>query len=162
MDRNRVIGQHNQMPWHLPADFKHFKSTTMGKPIVMGRKTYDSIGHALPGRRNIIISHNLNLHIPDCEVVHSLAEALQLLANEDEIFIIGGANLFAQALPFVRRLYFTLIEGDFIGDTYFPNWQVDDWQEVSRVSYKADANNAYDYHFVVLDKKSTLTKSLAM
>lgn len=150
MDHNRVIGRSNQMPWYLPADFKYFKSITMGKSIVMGRKTYESIGRALPGRRNIIISHDINLQIPDCEVVHSLEEVLKMLENEDEIFIIGGASLFTQTLPFANRLYFTFIEGNFAGDTYFPNWREQDWQEITRSSHKADAHNPYDYHFVVL------------
>jgi dihydrofolate reductase len=158
MDRNRIIGQDNQMPWHLPADFKHFKNITMGKPIVMGRKTYDSIGRALPGRRNIIISRNLSLQIPDCEVVNSLVEALLLLKQEEEVFIIGGADLFTQALPFTDRLYFTLIEREFAGDTYFPNWQAEDWQEISRVSYEADAKNMYDYHFRILNRISPKKK----
>lgn len=154
MDRNRVIGRNNQMPWYLPADFKYFKRITLGKPIIMGRKTYDSIGHPLPGRRNIIISHNAHLQIPDCEVLPSLEKALKLFEyknkNEDEVFIIGGASLFEQALPFANRLYFTFIDGDFAGDTYFPEWQQKDWQEMNRDSHKADASNPYNYHFVVL------------
>ena len=152
MDRHRVIGLHNQMPWHLPADLKHFKNTTLGKPIVMGRKTYESIGRALPGRRNLVVSHNVNLQIPDCEVVHSLEEVLQLLKNEEEIFIIGGANLFMQALPITQRLYFTLINNNFVGDTYFPEWQKNNWQEITRTQHKADIYNAWDYDFIILEK----------
>lgn len=152
MGHNRVIGRNNQMPWHLPADFKHFKNITMGKPIVMGRKTYESIGRALPGRRNIIITHNLNLQIKECEVVHSLEEAMQLLTNETEVFIIGGANLFTQALPFANRLYLTLIEEDFVGDTYFPSFHAKEWQEIKRENFKADARNTYDYQFITLDR----------
>ena len=152
MDRNRVIGRNNQMPWHLPADFKYFKSITMGKPIIMGRKTYDSMGHPLPGRRNIILSHNINLQIPHCEVLHSLEEALKLLENENEVFIIGGENLFMQALPITQRLYFTLIHNNFVGDTYFPDWQENNWQEITCARHEADQYNAWDYDFIVLEK----------
>ena len=109
MDQYRVIGWHNQMPWHLPADLKYFKNTTMGKPIVMGRKTYESIGHVLPGRRNIVISRNPNLCIPGGEVAHSLEQAFHLLAEAEEnseIFIIGGADIFAQALPLADFIYY--------------------------------------------------------
>lgn len=159
LDQQRAIGRNNQLPWHLPADLKYFKNTTMAKPIVMGRKTYESIGHVLPGRRNIIISRNPNLRIPGGEVVHSLEQALQLFAqnssqgsSESEVFIIGGADIFKQALPIAKRLYITSIKNNFIGDTYFPDWQINNWQEISRISHKADIYNLWDYDFIVLDR----------
>ena len=108
--KNNVIGKNNQLPWHLPADLKHFKNLTMGKPIIMGRKTFDSIGKPLPGRRNIIISHQPNLFIDGCEVFHSIDDALSALKNETEVMIIGGANLYAQTIERASRLYLTEID----------------------------------------------------
>ncbi len=154
MGKNRVIGKDNDMPWHLPADLQHFKRTTLGSPIIMGRKTYDSIGRPLPGRLNIILSRNTKLKVEGCSVVNSLDDAL-VLANETEakeIFITGGAHLYNKFLENADRLYLTLIDEAFDGDTCFPDYTQGDWQETSQENYQADDKNPHDYSFVILDK----------
>lgn len=122
MTRARVIGVNNTLPWRLPGDLKRFKQITMGHPIVMGRKTYDSIGKPLPGRRNIVITRQADLVIPGADVVHSLTEALLLLHDSLEVFVIGGAQIFEEALPQADKLYVTWIEEDIQGDAYFPEF----------------------------------------
>lgn len=151
---NRVIGVENRLPWHLPADLKHFKSLTMGKPIVMGRKTYESIGKALPGRRNIVISHNSHYLAPECEVVSSLDEALSLFSSDQEVMLIGGAQLFTQALPQADLLYLTLIHHDFVGDCYFPEWDQGQWKEIMRVDCAAHFENPHPYSFLTFQRHS--------
>lgn len=150
--RNRVIGVENRLPWHLPADLKHFKSLTLGKPILMGRKTFESIGKALPGRRNIVISHNSHYLAPECEVVSSLAGALSLTTNDQEVMLIGGAQLFEQALAQADYLYLTLIHHDFLGDTYFPEWDHSAWKEIMRVDCAAHCDNPYPYSFLTFQR----------
>ncbi len=152
MANNRVIGKDNQMPWHLPADLKHFKAVTMSHPIIMGRKTYESIGRPLPGRQNIVISRNPNLAIPGVEVCHSVAEALTACASASSVMIIGGANLYQQMLPKADYLYLTFIDLNTDGDAYFPDWCGDQWTELEREAHSADANNPYDYQFVTLKR----------
>lgn len=154
MAKNRVIGKDNQMPWHLPADLKHFKRVTMGKPIIMGRKTYESIGKALPGRLNIVISRNPDYKLDDSEVVTSLDAALERVANASEVMIIGGGYLYSQTLSLANKLYLTLIDLDVEGDTHFPNYQQLNLQEVSRETFKADDKNPYNYEFVEYCVKS--------
>ena len=149
MDKNRVIGKNNQLPWHLPADLAHFKQVTMGKPIVMGRKTYHSIGKPLPGRRNIVISHQ-DLNIVGVEIFNSLENAIQNLLYEKEIMIIGGAMIFQQALAWADKIYLTVIEHDFVGDAFFPTWPKNEWQEISREQHRVDEKNRYDYSFIEL------------
>jgi len=153
MGKNRVIGKDNNMPWHLPADLQHFKKTTLGSPIIMGRKTYDSIGRPLPGRLNIILSRNPNLVVEGCSVVNTLKEAIDLAKKTDasEIFITGGAHLYDTFLEDADRLYLTLIDAEFEGDTFFPDYTQRSWQEVTREDHQADDNNPYDYSFVTLD-----------
>jgi len=157
MGNNRVIGLNNTMPWHLPADLKWFKNTTFGCPIIMGRKTYDSIGFPLPGRLNIILSRNKELKIKGCNVVNSLEEALQLAKQEDnpsqEIFITGGAHLYNKFLNDADRLYLTLIEEDFEGDTFFPDYTQLNWHEVDKITHPADDKNPYSYTFITLDRE---------
>lgn len=128
-DRNRVIGYKNGMPWHLPGDLQYFKATTMGKPVLMGRKTFESIGRPLPGRRNIVITRNASYQAEGIEVVGSLDEALSLVSEVPEVMIIGGEQIFTQSLPIADRLYITLIDETFEGDTYFPSY--DNWKKVS-------------------------------
>ncbi len=152
MDSNRVIGLNNQLPWHFPADLAHFKFATMDKPILMGRKTFESIGKPLPGRRNIVISHNQALQIPGCEVVHSLEQGLILAHDNKEVMLIGGAQLFQQALPLVDRLYLTFIHHAFTGDTYFPQWNPKEWEEMSREEHLPDNKNIYPFTFVILER----------
>ncbi|HVV68614.1 MAG TPA: dihydrofolate reductase [Gammaproteobacteria bacterium] len=152
MSSNHVIGINNRLPWHLPADLKHFKELTWGKPIIMGRKTYESIGKPLPGRRNIIVSHNTQLKIADCEVVSSLEAAFALVATAPEAMVIGGAQLFKAAAEYADRLYLTIIHATFEGDSFLPEEIAVDnplrWQLVEDVKHSADAKNPYAYNFL--------------
>ena len=150
MDKNRVIGKGNQLPWHLPADLKHFKSMTMGKPVIMGRKTYESLGKLLPGRRNIIISRQADVHIAGAETFPSLETAFAAVTSHETVMIIGGAEIFRAALPKVTRLYLTLIEHAFEGDTYFPPCSESEWKVVSREIHFPDEKNRYAFSFVEL------------
>ncbi len=152
MAAHRVIGAHNRLLWRLPAELQYFKQITMGKPIIMGRKTHESIGRALPGRRNIVISHNPEFQAAGCDVVTSLDAALQLVKDSCEVMIIGGAQIYQQALPRAQRLYLTEVEHEFTGDTFFPEWDVAQWREISRISRAADAENPYALNFVVLER----------
>jgi dihydrofolate reductase len=150
---NRVIGHRNRLPWRLPADLQHFKRVTMGKPVVMGRKTWESIGRPLRGRVNIVISRDTALQAEGCVVVHSVEQALEAAAGADEIMIMGGAELYAQALPRADRLYLTEVRADVQGDVWFPDIDRGDWIEVSRERHCADEKNDHDYEFVVLDRR---------
>ncbi len=151
MAKQRIIGKDNEMPWHLPADFNWFKRCTMGKPIVMGRKTFESIGRPLPGRRNVVISRNAELAIEGVDVVRSIEEALALLEGHDEVMIIGGGSIYQSCLPLASKLYLTFIDAEIEGDTQFPQWS-EEWQENYREHYQADDNNAYDMDFVIFEK----------
>ena len=157
MARNRVIGQHNKLPWHLPADLKHFKLLTMGHVIIMGRKTYESIGRPLPGRTNIIITQQKNFTVPGATVVNSIEDALlaceQANATNSECFIIGGEGLYRQTIAMCQRMYITEIQRDFEGDTVFPEYDPCEWKETQRDKYFADSDNTMEYHFVILDRK---------
>lgn len=152
--KNRVIGKDNKMPWHLPADLQFFKKTTMGCPIIMGRKTYDSIGRALPGRLNIILSRDKALQIDGCTVVNSLDEAMLAAKHEnaDEVFITGGAHLYNKFIDDVDRLYLTLIDEEFEGDTFFPDYTQYNWKQSQKITYQADDKNPYTYTFLTLDR----------
>ncbi len=130
--RNRVIGAGNRLPWHLPEDLKRFKRLTMGAPVIMGRKTHESIGRPLPGRRNIVVTRQPDASWPGCEVVHSLADAIALAGDAPEAFVIGGAELYAAALPRADRLHLTLIDADYAGDALFPAFDPADWRETAR------------------------------
>lgn len=150
-ERNE-IGKAGGMPWHLPADLKHFKATTLGKPVVMGRHTHESIGKALPGRRNIVVTRNPAYRAEGCEVAHSLQEALRLAGDAAEVMIIGGAALYREALPRAERIYLTRIAGQFEADTYFPALDMQEWQEKQRVHQPADERNAYACDFINLER----------
>lgn len=158
MARNRVIGQNNKLPWRLPADLKHFKFLTMGHTIVMGRKTYESIGRPLPGRANIIITHQTSFEAPGAIVVNSVEDALRICEEtstpNNESFIIGGEKLYRQTLRHCQRMYITEIQKDFEGDTFFPEFNADDWEEIQRDKHFSENNNNMEYHFVVLDRKT--------
>ncbi|MCZ6771065.1 MAG: dihydrofolate reductase [Proteobacteria bacterium] len=154
MDRNRLIGRGGGLPWRLPADLKRFKSITMGKPIIMGRRTHESIGRALPGRRNIVLTRNEQFAAEGCEVFHSLPEVLAALHDVLEVMVVGGAALYVEALPLCARLYLTEVDTDTTGDVYFPEFQCSAWHEVSSEQHVADAEHAYDYCFRVLDRIS--------
>lgn len=155
MSENRVIGNNNQLPWHLPADFKHFKALTTGHPIIMGRKTFASIGKPLPNRTNIIITRDKNFHAAECIVVNSLDAAIEAAQKEntDEVFIIGGAEIYKQSLPLLNRLYLTIIHREFAGDTFFPELDPKIWHEAERVTHDPDEKNQYNYSFVRLERK---------
>ncbi len=152
MAANRVIGKDNQLPWYLPADLKYFKETTMGKPILMGRKTWESIGRPLPGRTNIVITRDENYDAPGCVVVHSINDAMQAAAKQDEVMVIGGAELYRQILPRTDSIYLTRINEDFEGDTLFLELDSSEWQEVERLDCDADDKNPYTYSFIKLDR----------
>lgn len=151
---NRIIGKDNDMPWHLPADLAYFKKTTLGKPIIMGRKTYESIGRPLPGRQNIVISRDNNYQAVGVDSVTSVEEALTLAGNVEEIMVIGGGAIYAHCLPFANRLYITHIKADIEGDTQFPNYDTEkNWQLIDNELYAADEKNSYELNFCVYDRK---------
>lgn len=152
MSQNRVIGKDNQLPWHIPADFKHFRDITMGKPILMGRKTYESIGKPLPGRTNIIITNNPDYRAEGCIIVHSIEDALDKAKDNEEVMIIGGASFYEQTLTMASRLYLTIIHEDFDGDAWFPEIDDKDWLETERTDNEPDENNPYPYSFVTLQR----------
>ena len=152
MDANGVIGRDNELPWHLPADLQHFKKTTMGKPILMGRKTYESIGRPLPGRTNIVITRDSRYQAAGCVVVNSIDAAMDAAGEQDEIMVIGGAEFYRQVLPYTDTIYLTRIHETFTGDTFFPELNDADWREVERSDQAADAKNPHDYSFIRLDR----------
>jgi dihydrofolate reductase len=152
MARQRVIGVHNRLPWRLPADLGHFRRTTLDHAVIMGRKNYESIGRPLPERLNIVLSSNPGYRAPGCRVVMSLTEALDAAGADPEIFIIGGAQVYAQALPLAARMYLTLIDGDFDGDTWFPEYDEHEWREITRTEHAPDADNPYSLVFLTLQR----------
>lgn len=153
MARNRIIGKDNDMPWHLPADFAWFKRCTMGKPVVMGRKTYESIGRPLPGRRNIVVSRDPNLAIDGVETVTSIEQAKSLVEGIEELMIIGGGSIYAECLPIADTLYVTHIDADIDGDTQFPDWG-EGWKQTHQEYFSKDEKNAYNLEFVVLERSN--------
>jgi dihydrofolate reductase len=153
MDRNRLIGRDNGLPWHLPPDLKRFKALTLGKPIIMGRKTHESIGRPLPGRRNIVISRNPSYTAAGCEVAGSLEQAIALTADVEEAVIIGGTALFASAFPLVQRMHLTLIDAEFPGDAWFPEYNPAEWCVSAEETHHYNEGAAeFDYRFVQLDR----------
>jgi dihydrofolate reductase len=150
--RNGAIGLANAMPWHLPADLAHFKRTTLGHPVIMGRRTWESIGRALPGRRNIVVSRTPGFRAEGAEVVASLAEAWRAAAGADEAFVIGGARLYAEALPEADRIYLTEVAGEPEADTYFPELEPGDWRETLLAEQPADGRNAFALRFLLLER----------
>jgi dihydrofolate reductase len=148
MAKNRVIGKDNAMPWHLPADLKHFKAVTLGKPIIMGRKTYESIGRPLPGRQNIVISRNADYQLEGCDTVTSFEAAMKMVSHIEEVMIVGGGFLYSQVLPQANKLYLTFIDLEVDGDTQFPAYEHLSLKEVHRESHSADEKNPYNYDFV--------------
>ena len=158
LSENRVIGINNRLPWHLPADLQHFKKTTSGHPVIMGRKTYDSIGKPLPHRTNIILTRDPAFQVPNCLIAHSPEEALKKatalpFSSPQEIFIIGGAHIYEIMLPFISRIYMTIVHHTCDGDAYFPALNEQEWQETAREFHPADEKNAYAYSFVTLERK---------
>ena len=154
MGKNRVIGNKGKLPWHMPADLKYYQEKTQGKPIIMGRKTFDSMGNKpLPNRVNIIMTHERDYKAEGAIVVHSADEALKAAGNAPEVMVIGGSYIFKEFLPRANRIYLTIIDGDFKGDTFFPEYDVTEWKEISYEEHERDKDNPYDYRFVVLERK---------
>ncbi len=155
---NRIIGKDNDMPWHLPADLAYFKKTTLGKPIIMGRKTFESIGRPLPGRQNIVISRDVNYQASGVDVVSSVENALLKAGDVEEVMVIGGGAIYAHCLPAAQRLYITHIDANVDGDTQFPHYELGlsnegKWQQVSSDTVQADDNNAYNLDFCLYERK---------
>lgn len=155
MSQNRVIGRDGSLPWHLPTDLARFKSITTGHTVIMGRKTYESVGKPLPNRRTIIITRNNDYQCADVFIAHSLDEALDHAAHEDEIFILGGETVYRIALPRADRLYLTIIHATIEGDTYFPNLDFDDWKLVEDERHEIDERHAYAFSFRRYERAST-------
>ncbi|WP_442594337.1 dihydrofolate reductase [Neobacillus sp. D3-1R] len=154
MDENRVIGKNNQLPWHLPEDLKFFKRVTMGHPVAMGRKTHESIGRLLPGRENIVITRNKEYECDGCTMFYSLDEFISYCESKDEeVFVIGGAEIFRELLPVVDRLYLTMIYDEFEGDTFFPEFSLNDFELVSKERGIQDEKNPYHYEFLIYHKR---------
>ncbi|WNR43640.1 dihydrofolate reductase [Paenibacillus roseipurpureus] len=152
MDRNRAIGVNNQLPWHLPGDLKFFKAVTMGHPILMGRKTYESIGKPLPGRRNIILTQNTAFQAEGCEVIHSVQEALDAFRDQ-ELFVIGGAEVFKLFADSVDRMYITFIEHEFEADTFMSDLDLSAWTLVSSEQGERNEKNPYEYYFRIYERQ---------
>ena len=155
MSDDFVIGIENRLPWKLPADMQWFRAQTMGKPIVMGRKTFESFGaKPLPGRRNIIITRDPEYVAPGGVVVHNIEQALTAAGEVSEVMVIGGASFYEQMLARADRLYLTFVHGDFAGDAWFPRFDIEEWREISREDHAADDRNSVAYSFVVLERRS--------
>lgn len=155
MDKNRLIGSNNGLPWHLPADFKHFKEVTLGKPVIMGRKTFESIGRPLPGRKNIVVSR-LGFKADGIEGAASIDEALNLVANEAEVMIIGGANLYEQMIDQAQRLYLTHVDAKCSGDAWFPAFEKESWKVIDSYHVDADDKNNYSFDVVTYERSETI------
>ena len=154
MARNRTIGINNTLPWRIPQDLKHFKALTLGHHIIMGRKTFDSIGKPLPGRTTVVVTRNPALQITDCLMAHTLDEAIRHCAEDTEIFIVGGAELYAQALPLMHTLYVTEIQQDMAGDAHFPEFDKSVWREMVRERHSQEMPQPLEYHFVTYNRKA--------
>jgi dihydrofolate reductase len=152
---NNVIGKDNQLIWHLPADLRHFKQKTMGHPMIMGRKTFEAIGKPLPGRTTILVTRQHDFQAEGCLVVHSMKEAVDkgMALDKEQISIVGGAEIYKQAMPFVDTIYLTRVHHTFEGDTYFPELQDKDWEQVSAEHHQPDEKNKYSYTFQELRRK---------
>jgi dihydrofolate reductase len=154
LSENNVVGRDNNLPWKLSADLKRLKSLTMGHHIIMGRKTWESLGRPLPGRVNVVITSDKNYKAEGGLVVHSLKDALNIAKNDSEVFIFGGGKVFKEALPLVDKIYMTLVHATIDGDTHFPFLNKNEWKEAERESFNADEKNEYDYSFVTVERRS--------
>ena len=152
MDRRGVIGMDGALPWRLSGDLRNFKAITMGKPIIMGRKTHESIGRPLPGRQNIVLTRQKGYTAQGCDVRHDVEDALAACAGAEEVMVMGGAALYEQFLPRAGRIYLTRVQAEVDGDTHFPQFDESVWNEVERQDSQADADNEYPYSFLVLEK----------
>lgn len=152
MGRGRVIGSKNALPWSMPADLKHFRDLTRGKPVIMGRKTFESIGRPLPDRVNIIITRDPAYRAPGCVVVHAADEALKAAGNAPEIMVIGGGEIFSMFLAAAGRMYLTRIDADFEGDARFPEFPENEWRIIAEERHAPDAANPHPYAFLTLER----------
>ncbi len=152
-DGNNAIGFEGRIPWRLPADFKRFKELTLGHPVVMGRKTFESIGKPLPGRANIVIARGLDFHPEGCRVAHSFDEAVALAGDAGEIFVIGGEQIYRLAFPQAQKIYLTRIHGTFEGDAFFPDIKESEWRLVSSEPHEKNAQNPFAYTFCVYERR---------
>ena len=153
MDRNRVIGKDNALPWRLPADMAYFKRVTMGHPVIMGRRTWESIGKPLPGRHNIVVTRNRGYEAPGCTVVGSLDEAWKAAGPADEACVIGGTSLFAESLPVADRIHLTEVDAEVEGDTWFPPFDRSQWNEREVARQQADERHAHAFRILVLERR---------
>jgi dihydrofolate reductase len=149
---NNAIGKNNKLLWHLPKDLRHFKELTTGHTVIMGRKTFDSVGKPLPNRRNIVVTRQ-NIQIDGCEVVNSLEAALELAKGEAELDIIGGAEIYKQAMPLTNYIYLTIVHQDFDADTFFPEIDYSKWQELNREDHEPDEKHAFPFSFITLKRR---------
>jgi dihydrofolate reductase len=147
------LGKDGKMPWHLPADLKHFKALTLGKPVIMGRKTFEAIGRPLPERRNIVVTRDSKFKAATAEVVHSLDEALKLAVDAPEVMVIGGGEIYRAAWPQAQRIYLTRVRADFEADTFFPGVELEEWREVAREDHFENEKNTYDYSFITYERR---------
>ncbi|MED4015208.1 DfrD/DfrG/DfrK family trimethoprim-resistant dihydrofolate reductase [Sutcliffiella cohnii] len=154
MDKNRVIGKENDIPWRIPKDWEFVKNTTKGHPIIVGRKNFESIGRVLPERKNIILTRDRGFTSNGCEIAHSIEEVFKICKNEKEIFIFGGEQIYHLFLPYVDKMYITKIHHEFEGDTFFPEVKLEEWNEVSINKGIMDDKNPYNYYFHVFERKS--------
>ena len=154
VSRNGVIGHENRLPWRLPDELAYFKRVTMGKPIVMGRRTYESIGKPLPGRQNIVVTHQRDYIAPGCTVANGLREAWRAAGDAPEAMVIGGTSLFAETLPTADRMHYTEVEADVEGDTFFPPFDRGAWQESEVLRHAADERHPYAFRVLLLERRS--------
>ena len=154
MAKNRVIGADGRIPWHLPNELKLFKSLTMGHPIVMGRKTYESINRLLPGRTTVIVTRRPDYAVSGAIVAHSVQDALAACGDDDECFVIGGAELFSETLPIADRIHLTVVDAEPKGDTFMPEFDMSEWRETSSETFPADEKHAHAYRYTVYERKS--------
>jgi len=152
LDKNRLIGADNGMPWHLPADFKFFKEVTTGKPIIMGRKTFESIGRPLPNRKNIVISRN-GYTAEGIISADSIKHAVQLAGDVEEVMIIGGANLYQQMIDKAQRMYLTHVDAECEGDAWFPEFDSSQWNIINEIMFRSDEKNNYDFNIITYERK---------
>jgi dihydrofolate reductase len=150
MSKNNVIGHNNELIWHLPADLKHFKEITTGHYIIMGRKTFESIGKPLPNRTSIVITRNKDYKIEGCIMANSLQDAIEKAAGQDEVFIIGGAEIYRQSMDWVDKIYLTQVDADFEGDAKFPLINFEKWKIISNIANNKDKKNIFNYNFLTL------------
>lgn len=156
MSENRVIGRGNRLPWHLPADLAHFKELTLNKPIVMGRRTWESLPGLLPKRTHIVVTRDPFYRAEDCILVGSPEAAVAAAGSAPEVMVVGGAKLYREMLPMARRMYLTLVEAVLEGDVFFPEWDSARWHEIARVERRRDERNPYDLTFVTLERQDTV------